>query len=50
MDSELTQQELETIRGSGCPFSNDEMKRMVFDLLSTPGGEAYYRKEQQFFS
>ncbi len=50
MDSQLTQDELETICGSGCPSSNDEMVRLVFDLLSTPGGEAYSIAEQKFFT
>ena len=49
MDSQLTQHELEAICGAGCPFSHDEMSRLVFDLLSTPGGDAYYLAEQRFF-
>ena len=50
MDSQLTQHELEAICGAGCPFSHDEMSRLVFDLLSTPGGDAYYLAEQRFFA
>ena len=39
-----------TTHGSACPFSHEEMTQLVFDLLSTPGGEAYYIAEQRFFS
>ena len=50
MDSRLTQHQLAAICASGGPFSEDEMSRLVFDLMSTQAGQAYDVAEQRFFA